>query len=236
VQGRFTSTDPLLITFSRIIDPQQLNQYAYVRGNPLKYHDPDGKDLRLARGLKPAEQERIIKMAVKTYQKESGRAALERLEKSDVQYELGKGKIRTDVNLVAGVTSDSYGRVEKKGFDGITDPNDPKKVTYVDRKSGVVTIILDLEKQDNAQRAYESGAGPKPEPMQDVFEHEIGHANDIDNDMVREWNQSDKDAEKNAEALRKAIDRESSTMDSKKAEKRVREILGLPPKEEKKKK
>jgi hypothetical protein len=236
LQGRFSSPDPLLITFSRIIDPQQLNRYAYVRGNPLKYHDPDGKDLRLAPGLKPAEQERIIKMVVKTYRKESGRAALERLEKSDIQYELGKGKIRTDVNLVAGVASDSYGRVEKKGFQGIPDSNDPNKVTYVDRKSGVVLITLDLEKHDNAQRAYESGAGPKPESMQDVFEHEVGHADDINNDMVRERNQSDKDAEKNAEALRKTIDRESNTMEPKEAEKRVREILGLPPKEEKKKK
>ncbi len=54
-QGRFTSADPLVwqlwqsgsdddrAKFQELIgDPQQLNLYAYVRGNPLKYTDPTG--------------------------------------------------------------------------------------------------------------------------------------------------------------------------------------------------
>ena len=44
VQGRFTSADPLFYTASRPGDPQQFNLYGYVRNNPLKLVDPDGKD------------------------------------------------------------------------------------------------------------------------------------------------------------------------------------------------
>ena len=44
VQGRFTSVDPLFYTATRPADPQQFNLYAYVRNNPLKLVDPDGKD------------------------------------------------------------------------------------------------------------------------------------------------------------------------------------------------
>ncbi|MBK7598263.1 MAG: RHS repeat-associated core domain-containing protein [Acidobacteria bacterium] len=46
-QGRFTSYDPLWTTAKRLVDPQQLNLYSYVRNNPLKYVDPDGMDLVL---------------------------------------------------------------------------------------------------------------------------------------------------------------------------------------------
>jgi RHS repeat-associated protein len=47
-QGRFTSPDPTFTTEERIGDPQQWNLYSYTRNNPLKYIDPDGRDLRLA--------------------------------------------------------------------------------------------------------------------------------------------------------------------------------------------
>jgi len=43
-QGRFTSTDPIALTASRLHDPQRINLYAYVRNNPLSLVDPDGED------------------------------------------------------------------------------------------------------------------------------------------------------------------------------------------------
>src|SRR5262245_35139443 len=42
VMGRFTSVDPVTVTPGRVIDPQQLNLYAYVRNNPLAFIDPTG--------------------------------------------------------------------------------------------------------------------------------------------------------------------------------------------------
>jgi RHS repeat-associated protein len=40
--GRFMQADPFTVTSGRIIDPQQLNLYSYVRNGPLKYVDPTG--------------------------------------------------------------------------------------------------------------------------------------------------------------------------------------------------
>jgi RHS repeat-associated protein len=42
IQGRFTSADPITVTPARMLDPQQLNLYAYVRNNPLSFIDPTG--------------------------------------------------------------------------------------------------------------------------------------------------------------------------------------------------
>jgi transposase len=44
--GRFTSTDPVLITSYRLLNPQAINLYAYVANSPLKFTDPTGKDIR----------------------------------------------------------------------------------------------------------------------------------------------------------------------------------------------
>jgi RHS repeat-associated protein len=44
-QGRFTSVDPIIIAPERVIDPQQLNLFAYARNNPLRFTDPTGEDI-----------------------------------------------------------------------------------------------------------------------------------------------------------------------------------------------
>jgi RHS repeat-associated protein len=41
--GRFTTVDPELRIKDALIDPQKWNRYAYVRNNPLRYIDPDGR-------------------------------------------------------------------------------------------------------------------------------------------------------------------------------------------------
>jgi RHS repeat-associated protein len=46
-QGRFISADPIAILRSRLVDPQRLNLYSYVRNNPLQFVDSDGKDLHV---------------------------------------------------------------------------------------------------------------------------------------------------------------------------------------------
>jgi len=48
--GRFTTVDPVLGTKGALLDPQQWNRYVYVRNNPFRYVDPDG------RCSKPADQ------------------------------------------------------------------------------------------------------------------------------------------------------------------------------------
>ena len=41
--GRFTAVDPLLEVEKALVDPQQWNRYTYVRNNPFRYIDPDGR-------------------------------------------------------------------------------------------------------------------------------------------------------------------------------------------------
>jgi RHS repeat-associated protein len=46
--GRFMSPDPIWVKVDRMLDPQRLNLYAYVRNNPLKFTDPTGMRLELS--------------------------------------------------------------------------------------------------------------------------------------------------------------------------------------------
>jgi len=41
--GRFTTIDPLQTTAENLVDPQKWNRHAYVRNNPLRWVDPDGR-------------------------------------------------------------------------------------------------------------------------------------------------------------------------------------------------
>jgi RHS repeat-associated protein len=43
--GRFTSIDPVHAWRENLVDPQRWNRYAYGRNNPLRYVDPDGRDI-----------------------------------------------------------------------------------------------------------------------------------------------------------------------------------------------
>jgi RHS repeat-associated protein len=60
-QGRFTSVDPVKVNKARMLDPQRFNLYAYVRNNPLKFIDPDGKDIYLDNDTKEGRRKALIK-------------------------------------------------------------------------------------------------------------------------------------------------------------------------------
>ena len=59
VQGRFTSTDPLMAS-AYVGNPQTWNRYTYALNNPLKYVDPDGMEPKFRDFNQLTEDERKI--------------------------------------------------------------------------------------------------------------------------------------------------------------------------------
>jgi RHS repeat-associated protein len=66
-QGRFTSTDPLMVTTARFMDPQQFNLYNYTRGNPLAFVDDDGRQTSRPSQNKPTVRIEPAKITRTTY-------------------------------------------------------------------------------------------------------------------------------------------------------------------------
>ncbi|MBX7185678.1 MAG: RHS repeat-associated core domain-containing protein [Vicinamibacteria bacterium] len=46
--GRFTTVDPLMTIPANLANPQRWNRYSYGLNNPLRYIDPDGRDVSIA--------------------------------------------------------------------------------------------------------------------------------------------------------------------------------------------
>jgi RHS repeat-associated protein len=59
-QGRFISVDPVKLTPQRMERPQMLNLYAFTINNPLRYTDPDGKDVFLDNDTKNGRRKALL--------------------------------------------------------------------------------------------------------------------------------------------------------------------------------
>ncbi len=60
--GRFTTIDPVYTWTENLVDPQRWNRYSYVRNNPLRWVDPDGR--ASAEPWEPDEHARLTTGAV----------------------------------------------------------------------------------------------------------------------------------------------------------------------------
>ena len=90
--GRFMSSDPVVITGERMIDPQRINLYAYCRGNPLSFIDPTGAVVEFAdkRARKKYEEYKaFLNKDPKKYKDLI--ATVQQLENSDVTFVVALG-------------------------------------------------------------------------------------------------------------------------------------------------
>lgn len=209
--GRFTTVDPVKISLDRVIDPQQINRYAYVRNNPQKYVDLDGRDLVLKPGMKKADVDRIIKNHVKMYRKESGRAALEKQERSKVTIEVGTGQL----------DGRKFGETQPEGK--ATRDNQGVITRFEISKIGVT---YDFEKIDQATDDFIDGKrSQQPDSQEYVTYHEGGHTDSLITNPTADANMSYEDAEAGADDFAKKLEKEKDTLDKKAAEKRVKEMF-----------
>jgi len=87
--GRFSQFDPVMVSQSKRVDPQEINPYAYCQNNPLKFTDSSGAILDPSKWSKKAQKEfaNYVKQLNKDPVKYADElATIEQLKKSDVNY------------------------------------------------------------------------------------------------------------------------------------------------------
>jgi RHS repeat-associated protein len=205
--GRFTSADPTVLSRQRMFDPQQWNMYSYARNNPLKYTDPDGKELQLATGMSKDDTQRVTKALVEVYRKPGGASRIENLAKSDMKFVVGTGDLK----------GEGYGLTKATGkFDANH---------KVDRSSTTVTVTLDFAQSDKDKADHDLGLRKDAPPADDqVTGHEMVHADIFNSNPDGQIGKSP--AQKEADAAPGTADLNADKKgDKKAAEKRVTEIL-----------
>jgi hypothetical protein len=202
-----------MLSRQRLFDPQQWNMYAYTANNPLKYVDPDGKELTLASGMSKADTERVTKALVEVYRKPGGAARIENLAKSDMKFVVGTGDLG----------GKGYGLNTLKG---------ETVGGKVDRSTVTDTITLDFSQKDKDAADHDLGLRKDAPPTDDqVTGHELVHADIINKDPDAQRGKSD--AQKEADAAPGTADLNAEKKgDKKAAEKRVNEILNPKDKKE----
>jgi RHS repeat-associated protein len=140
VQGRFTSYDPVWVTAKRIIDPQQLNLYSYVRNNPLKFVDPDGTDLVLtAKNKQDAEKKFEIYLL-----------GFEKKDRSHVKLVVGNGQ--------NGFKKGQFGiEVDKKHKSASENFQWAQKAANDSTAIGKITVVRQGETYEFSERVFKGG-------------------------------------------------------------------------------
>lgn len=145
--GRFTSVDPVWINDARLLDPQRLNFYAYVRNNPLRLIDADGRDIAL--GNCPANATiSMCEVAIKNGVPKADRDHIH-LVKGDGKNGFGKGQWGIQVDKDYKSTSGNFSTLQTLANDhsglarvDILQPSDNYSVittTGFDSKKGAST-------------------------------------------------------------------------------------------------
>ena len=103
----------------RLLDPQRINLYLYVRNAPLKFMDISGADLVLADSQTQKQRDFIIKNMARLYMTEKGRRDLERADKSIVVVTVGRGELERKEKDPAKIGETKFGG-EVKVVGGLT--------------------------------------------------------------------------------------------------------------------
>jgi RHS repeat-associated protein len=223
--GRFTSPDPKANS-AKQADPQSLNRYTYVDNNPLKFYDPDGKELRLASGLDAKTKERTINNLVNIYRRPMGRAALEQLAASHMSHIYGTQ------SLPSALIINKDGTATVEAHFGRTKPYlmttiDGGKIS-VDKSMSSVEVNLDHKQIDAMQTLHTKGYLDVPLSEQRAQDHEVGHDLAWDTNPTKTFNQTDLEREEAADTFADELEKEKKDI-SEETRRRALQLLGIPP-------
>jgi len=160
--GRFTTVDPVYTWNDNLLDPQRWNRYAYARNNPLRYVDPDGREIALASNLSKGDAKFLVNALIEMAARPTGRGALTTLINDPNTIVFGVG----DVNDPAKVES-----ARKGGTVGLTFGT----TTFLDPTTNEVTVTIDRQ----GLREFASRTKPSIDSRGVTSTgHEIYHARD----------------------------------------------------------
>src|SRR5205085_3760275 len=125
------------------------------------------------------------------YRKETGRAAINGLAKSDITYTYRTGHLPDRV-----VTGNGHQYVEQKFGETVpylkgTKDQTTAQYDSVERTQSHVEVTYDFGKLGAASSAFLNGQRQEPPPTEQHFnDHEMGHQVDVDKDPLKEHTQS----------------------------------------------
>jgi len=227
--GRFLQVDPLGILKQKLVDPQQWNMLSYVRENPLRFVDPDGKAIRLSDDQK--ERAKQLAAMQKSVGKEGGKYLYDNTGKDGHHYvgilkggPDGKGPDFAKVNGVAtklsGIIQDTKVATLQFVQPGFVTPGgsvideigsgSPAATHH--EPNGNATIYITSGSLGTFPGELSSDGLSRDATLEDVLSHEFGHVDskwyhgDVDSkgDSVRTENGT---RNLNEEPLRRGNDR-----------------------------
>ena len=213
--GRFMSPDPGRMNLSTFADPQRINRYTYVRNNPLRNVDSDGREMKTA--TSGAALDQLVSRLAAVERRPSGQAALQQLKGSLITFEFNLKSLVTDKQLhTAGLVPIEPGHIHVNLV-----PADASSNGQVNRSETTVNIDLDLRITG-----------------EDITRHEVEHGIQADNDPLGvyraqeagenspHYNALQEDADQFAHAPQEPNDK--PTMSQEDAEKVVKDMLTKP--------
>jgi RHS repeat-associated protein len=200
--GRFTTIDPIYTWKENLVDPQRWNRYAYVRNNPLRYIDPDGRDIAISAATSKSDASFLRNALVEYVRREGGRAQFEKLA----------GDKTHTVVLTAGTLNDAA-RLQM----ALT-LKEPTPVAFgkTDPEGNTATVTLD--------RSVHTGVWATPAGVDTVgvvtVGHELEHVDAWASGDMKRWSEGDKPTSATGPAMKtgQRIEAQQRTLSKKEAE------------------
>lgn len=131
--ARFTTTDPVYTWRENLVDPQRWNRYAYGRNNPLRFVDPDGREIALASGLSKGDSKFLVNALTQVAMRPSGREYLNVLISDPNTIVFGTGSVNDPANVDGARKGETT--TLRFGTTTFLDPTTQEVVVTIDRQA-----------------------------------------------------------------------------------------------------